>query len=209
MAWEDSGDIYSDKLKQLRTLRALKTSTLSVVSAITLSIRFGCLPLTDRAPESSLRLSPRVPTPRWLYWVSPRQLLQSDTGVPHFALDPLTYRCLLSLSPAADFAEPRPPRHIPPPPDSGREALRPAAPPPPFLERKSATVICVPGLWITLNLKGCNARYQRVIRALVSLMRWSHCKGAWSEQRVNPPTGSPNTPSQWCCTSSLSSRAFD
>ncbi len=61
---------------------------------------------------------------------SPRQLLQSDTGVPHFALDPLTYRCLLSLSPAADFAEPRPPRHIPPPPDSGREALRPAAPPP-------------------------------------------------------------------------------
>ncbi len=40
---------------------------------------------------------------------SPRQLLQSDTGVPHFALDPLTYRCLLSLSPAADFAEPRPP----------------------------------------------------------------------------------------------------
>ncbi len=113
LAWEDSGGIYSDKLKQLRTLRALKTSTLSVVSAITLSIRFGCLPLTDRAPESSLRLSPRVPTPRWLYWVSPRQLLQSDTGVPHFALDPLTYRCLLSLSPAADFAEPRPPRHSP------------------------------------------------------------------------------------------------
>ncbi len=112
LAWEDSGEIYSDKLKQLRTLRALKTSTLLVVSAITVSIRFGCLPLTDRAPESSLRLSPRVPTPRWLYWVSPRQLLQSDTGVPHFALDPLTYRCLLSLSPAADFAEPRPPRHI-------------------------------------------------------------------------------------------------
>ncbi len=43
------------------------------------------------------------------YPVSPRQLLQSDTGVPHFALDPLTYRCLLSVSPAADFAEPRPP----------------------------------------------------------------------------------------------------
>ncbi len=42
---------------------------------------------------------------------SPRQLLQSDTGDPHFALDPLTYCCLLSLSPAADFAEPRPPRH--------------------------------------------------------------------------------------------------
>ncbi len=150
----------------MRTLRLLGTSTLSVVSVFTLSIRSGCLPITDHAPESPLRLSPRVPAPRWLYWVSPRQLLQSDTGVPHFALDPLTYRCLLSLSPAADFAEPRPPRHIPPPPDSGREALRPAAPPP-FLERKSATVICVPG------------------HALVSFMRWSHCKGAWSEQRVN------------------------
>ncbi len=45
------------------------------------------------------------------YPVSPRQLLQSDTGVPHFALDPLTLRCLLSLSPTADFPEPRPPHH--------------------------------------------------------------------------------------------------
>ncbi len=151
----------TDKLTQVRTLRHPETSTLSFVSMIALS-----------STAAFIR--------------SPRQLLQSDTGDPHFALDPLTYRCLLSLSPAADFAEPRPPRHIPPPPDSGREALRPAAPPPPpFLERKSATVICVPGLWITLNLKGCNARYQRVIRALVSFMRWSHCKGAWSEQRVN------------------------
>ncbi len=116
----------------MRTLCVLDTSTLSVVSVITLCIRSGCLSLTARAPESSLRLSPRIPAPRMLYLVSPRQLLQSETGVPHFALDPLTYRCLLSLSPAADFAEPRPPRHIPPPPDSGREALRPAAPPPPI-----------------------------------------------------------------------------
>ncbi len=95
----------------MHTLRLLGTSTLSVVSMFTLSIRSGCLPITDHAPESPLRLSPRVPAPRWLYWVSPCQLLQSDTCVPHFALDPLTYRCLLSLSPAADFAEPRPPRH--------------------------------------------------------------------------------------------------
>ncbi|XP_016418001.1 uncharacterized protein LOC107747899 [Sinocyclocheilus rhinocerous] len=36
---------------------------------------------------------------------------------------------LRPLSPAADSAKPRPPRHIPPPPDSGRGALRPAAPP--------------------------------------------------------------------------------
>ncbi len=94
----------------MRTLRVLKTSTLSVVSAITLSIRSGCLPLTDRAPESSLRLSLNSCSTVAFIW-SPRQLLQSDTGVPHFALDPLTYRCLLSPSPAADFAEPRPPRH--------------------------------------------------------------------------------------------------
>ncbi len=50
----------------MRTLRVLKTSTLSVVSAITLSIRSGCLSLTDRAPESSLRLSQWTPVPRWL-----------------------------------------------------------------------------------------------------------------------------------------------
>ncbi len=37
----------------------------------------------------------------------------------------------------------------------------------------------------SLCLKGCNARYQRVIHALVSFMRWSHCRGEWSEQRVN------------------------
>ncbi len=112
LAREDSGDLFkTDKLKQVRTLRVLGTSTLSVVSAFTLCIRSGCLPLTDRAPESPLRLSPRIPAPRMLYLVSPRQLLQSETGVPHFALDPLTYRCLLSLSPAADFTEPRPPRH--------------------------------------------------------------------------------------------------
>ncbi len=82
-------------------------------------------------------VSLRTPVLQWLYPVSPRQLLQSDTGVSHFALDPLTYRCLLSLSPAADFAEPRPPRHIPPPPDSGRETLRLAAPPPPHFWRGS------------------------------------------------------------------------
>ncbi len=46
------------KLKQVRTLRVLGTSTLSVVSAFTLCVRSGCLPLTVHAPESPLRLSP-------------------------------------------------------------------------------------------------------------------------------------------------------
>ncbi len=65
--------------------------------------------ITDHAPESPLRLS--LNSRSTVTFIRSRQLLQSDTGVPHFALDPLTYRRLLSLSPAADFAEPRPPRH--------------------------------------------------------------------------------------------------
>ncbi len=56
----------------------------------------------------------------------------------------LTYlltACPPSLSLTADLAGPRPPCHIPPPPDSG-EPPRPAAhAPPPFLERKSATAV--------------------------------------------------------------------
>ncbi len=66
--------------------------------------------VTDHAPESPLRLFLNSRS-TVAFIRSPRQLLQSDTGVPHFALDPLTYRRLLSLSPAADFAEPRPSRH--------------------------------------------------------------------------------------------------
>ncbi len=62
------------------------------------------------------------------YLVSSYQFLQSDTSVHHFALDLLTAR-LSMLSPAADFAEPRPPHHIPPPPDSVRAVFRPTAPP--------------------------------------------------------------------------------
>ncbi len=52
------------------------------------------------------------------------------------------------------------------------------SPPPPLpLKRMSAIAIRAPGLWITLNLNGCNARYQRVTCALVSFMRWSHLQG--------------------------------
>ncbi len=120
-----------------------------------------------------------------LLYPSPRQSLELKTGVSNHSLGLLITARLRTRSPAADSALPRPLLHIPPPPDSGRGAVRPAAPPSPFLERKSATAICAPGLWTTLNLKGCKARYQRVIRALVSFMRWSHWRGAWSEQRVN------------------------
>ncbi len=66
---------------------------------------------------------------RFLYAVAPRQLLEQDTGVCHLHLTNLLTAHLPALSPAADLAEPRPPRHIPPPPDSGRGAVRPADPP--------------------------------------------------------------------------------
>ncbi len=75
---------------------------------------FWLSPLAQSTRPSlhSISLSAFSPFSGGFYLVSPCQLLQSDTGVPHFALDPLTHRCLLSLSPAADFAEPRPPpRH--------------------------------------------------------------------------------------------------
>ncbi len=198
----------------MRTLRVLKTSTLSVVSAITLSIRSGCLPLTDRAPESSLRLSLNSCSTVAFIW-SPRQLLQSDTGVPHFALDPLTYRCLLSPSPAADFAEPRPPRHISPPPNSGREALRPASPPPHSWRgsrlQSSASPACgSPWIWraVMPDTNGWSARWYPSCGGAIARARgpnrgWipvpGDNSGGWG-----PLTGSPNTPSQWCCTSSLS-----
>ncbi len=169
----------------MRTLRVLKTSTLSVVSAITLSIRSGCLSLTDRAPESSLRLSQWTPVPRWLLsglhanYCNQTQvflILHLTHLLTAVSWVFLPLQTSLNHAPLATYPH-RPTQ------DGKPSGLQP--PPPPFLERKSATVICVPGLWITLNLKGCNARYQRVIRALVSFMRWSHCKGAWSEQRVN------------------------
>ncbi len=168
----------------MRTLCVLKTST-----------SLGCL--SDHS-QHSLRLSPshrpcaRVFTPSLsellfhsgFYLVSHANYC-NQTQV--FLILHLTH--YLPLSPES-FSRCRLRWTTPPSPHTPTARLRPGSPPacsppPPFLERKSATTICVPGLWITLNLKGCNARYQRVIRALVSFMRWSHCKGAWSEQRVN------------------------
>ncbi len=62
--------------------------------------------------QSRLSLSDFHYCQRLFYLVSSRQLLQSDTGVHHFALDILTHRSSPdALSLAADFAEPRPRRH--------------------------------------------------------------------------------------------------
>ncbi len=115
-----------------------------------------------------------------------RQSLETDTGVNHHSLAHCFPARLGTRSPLSAFRLPTPPlATYPHRPSQAGEPSGLQPPPPPFLERKSATAICTPGLWTTLNLKGCNARYQRVIRALVSFMRWSHWRGAWSEQRVN------------------------
>ncbi len=134
------------------------------------------------APESSLRLSLSSPRSPVFFIRSLHANYCNQTQV--FLILHLTHLLRESLSRC------RLRWTTPPSPHTPTARLRPGSPPacsppPPFLERKSATVICVPGLWITLNLKGCNAIYQRVIRTLVSFMRWSHCRGAWSEQRVN------------------------
>ncbi len=92
-------------------LCASSVHQLSWLSQRSLSVFVLAVSRTQTMRPSLHSVSLRFPAPRWLYLVSPRQLLQSDTGVPHFALDPLTYRCLLSLSSAADFAETSPPRH--------------------------------------------------------------------------------------------------
>ncbi len=103
-------------------------------------------------------------------FMSLRQSLESDTGVNYHSLAKRFPARLQTRSPPHAFRLPtRPSPHTP----TARlrpvstPACSPPPPPPPFLERKSATAICTPGLWITLNLKGCKARYQRVIRHAV------------------------------------------
>ncbi len=108
----------TDKLTQVRTLRHPETSTLSFVSVITLCIRSDCFSLTARALESSLHLSLNCRSPA-AFIRSPRQLLQSDTGDPHFALDPLTYLLtavswvFLPLQTSLNHAPLATPRYVP------------------------------------------------------------------------------------------------
>ncbi len=102
---------FNTKLNRC-ALYASYAHQLSRLSRISLSVFVLAIPSAQSMRPSLHSVSLTVLRfPGGFYLVSPRQLLQSDTGAPHFALDPLTYRCLLSPSPTADFAEPRPPRH--------------------------------------------------------------------------------------------------
>ncbi len=212
LAWEDSGEIYSDKLKQLRTLRALKTSTLSVVSAITLSIRFGCLPLTDRAPESSLRLSQWTPVPRWLLSGLHANYCNQTQVILILHLTPLSpesfSRCRLRWTtppsphtPTARLRPGSPPACSPPPPHSWRGSR---------LQSSASPACGSPWIWraVMPDTNGWSTRWYPSCGGATARVRgpnrgWipvpGDNSGGWG-----PPTGSPNTPSQWCCTSSLS-----
>ncbi len=169
----------------MRTRRHLDTSTLSVVSAITLCIRSGCSLLQlVRASLHSVSLN-QLPFHGGFYPVS-----TPITAIRHRWSSFCTWPTYLPLSPES-FSRCRLRWTTPPSPHTPTARLRPGSspacspPPPPIPGEEVGYSHLRPRLWITLNLKGCNARYQRVIRALVSFMRWSHCKGAWSEQRVN------------------------
>ncbi len=79
------------------------------------------------------RAGPDQPTPPgwWVPFIrSLWQSLELDTGVNHHSLALHSTAHPRTRSPLARVAFPHPPRHIPPPPVSGRGALRPAAPPP-------------------------------------------------------------------------------
>ncbi len=119
-------------------------------------------------------------------FMSLRQSLESDTGVNYHSLAKRFPARLQTCSPPSAFSLPTRPS-----PHTLTARLRPVSspacnPPPPHFWRGSQLPPSAhPACGSSLNLKGCKARYQRVIHALVSFMRWSHWRGAWSEQRVN------------------------
>ncbi len=205
----------ADKLTQVRTLRHPETSTLSFVSAITLCIRSDCFSLTARAPESSLCLS--------LWTAVPRRLLSglhanycNQTQVililhlTHLLTAVswvfLPLQTSLNHAPLATY------------PHRPTQAGKPSGlqPPPPHFWRgsrlqSSASPACgSPWIWraVMPDTNGWSARWYPSCGGATARGRgpnrgWipvpGDNSGGWG-----PPTGSPNTPSQWCCTSSLS-----
>lgn len=108
---------------------------------------------TGSSPEHSACMSPQSVSPQVAFNRSLHASYWNKTQV--FVILCLTYLStahLLSLSPTAELAETCPHCHIPLPHSwKGSHPQR-------------------PDLWTTLNLKGCNARYQQVIRVLLSFM---------------------------------------
>ncbi len=124
LAWEDSGEIYSDKLKQLRTLRALKTSTLSVVSAITLSIRLRLSP----AHRPCARVFTPSPSSSSHSTVALLSLSTPITAIRHRCSSFCTWPTYLPLS-LESFSRCRLRWTTPPSPHTPTARLRPGSPP--------------------------------------------------------------------------------
>ncbi len=178
----------TDKLTQVRTLRHPETSTLSFVSAITLCIRSDCFSLTARALESSLRLSLNWPFHGGFYPGLHANYYNQTQVILILHLTHLLTAVLLSLSPAADFAETTPPSpHTPTAlPQAGKPSGLQPPPPPPHSWRgsrlqSSASPACgSPWIWraVMPDTNGWSARWYPSCGGATA-------RGAWSEQRVN------------------------
>ncbi len=194
----------------MRTLRVLKTSTLSVVSAITLSIRSGCLSLTDRASESSLRLSQWTPVPRWLLsglhanYCNQTQvflILHLTHLLTAVSWVFLLLQTSLNHAPLATYPH-RPtqagkPSGLQPPPHSWRGSQ---------LQSSASPACGSPWIWraVMPDTNGWSARWYPSCGGATARARglnrgWIPVPGDNSEG-WGPPTGSLNTPYQWCCT---------
>ncbi len=200
--------LLSDQLKQVRTLRVLCTSTLSVASAITLCVRSGCLSRHRPCARVSTPSLNELPFHGGFYPVS-----TPITAIRHRCSSFCTWPTYLPLSPES-FFRCRLRWTTPPSPHTPTARLRPGSPPacsPPPLHswrgsrlQSSASPACgSPWIWraVMPDTNGWSARW------------YPSCGGATARARgpnkgwIPVPgdnSGLPSTPSQWCCTSSLS-----
>ncbi len=208
---------FLDKLEQVRTLRVLCTSTLSVVSAITLCVRSGCLSRHRSCAWVSTPSLNELPFHGGFYPVS-----TPITAIRHRCSSFCTWPTYLPLSPES-FSRCRlrwttPHAPLTTYPHRPTQAGKPSGlqPPPPHSWRgsrlqSSASPACgSPWIWRAvmpdtngwstrwyLSCGGATARARGPNRGWIPVP--GDNSGGWG-----PPTGSPSTPSQWCCTSSLS-----
>ncbi len=183
----------------MRTLRHPETSTLSFVSMIALCICSDCFSLTARAPESSLRLS---------QWTAvPRRLLSGLHANYCNQTQVILILHLTHLLTAVSW--------VFLPLQTSLNHTRLATYPPHSwwgsrLQSSASPACGSPWIWraVMPDTNGWSARWYPSCGGATARGRgpnrgWipvpGDNSGGWG-----PPTGSPNTPSQWCFTSSLS-----
>ncbi len=127
---------FNTKLTRLRTLCLVCSSTLTVVSDFTLCVRSGYPLSPAHAPESPLRLSLSSPRSPVVFIRSLHANYCNQTQV--FLILHLTHLLTaVCLSPAADFAEPRPLATYPHRPTQAGKPSGLQPPPPPHFWRES------------------------------------------------------------------------